>query len=110
MDHRGVIIEFGRGRSGHTNRDFDSTLLMLAGFMKKEKYHTFFITEEGDGHRTVYRESIEFKGYAKQVEERDARIKAKIDAMNIDYSKIKVRTLTPQGWVEGDGFGTGLQK
>jgi len=65
IDSRGVVIWFGRGQSTHTNRDFNATLLMLAKFMKKAKYHTFFITDEGDGHRRVYREDTEFNSSIK---------------------------------------------
>jgi hypothetical protein len=109
IDSRGAVVMFGRGRSTHTNRDFDAVILALSKFMRKEKYHNFYVTEEGDGFRRVYHEVVEFKGYAQQLEKRDARIKAKIDAMHIDYSKIKVRTLTPNGWVDGD-FATGLKR
>jgi len=65
IDSRGAVIWFGRGNSTHTNRDFDGTLMLLAKFMKKAKYHTFFITDEGDGHRRVYREDTEFNSSIK---------------------------------------------
>ena len=62
IDHRGVVIRFGAsGRSSHTNRDFSATVIMLSRFMKKDKYHTFFITDEGDGFRKVYREIVNFR-------------------------------------------------
>jgi len=88
VDQRGVVIRFGQGRSTHTNRDFDGTLLTLSKFMKKEKYHVFSVTDEGDGHRKVYTQTVKFKDFPKQLEEKEARIKAYVDSL--DFSKIKV--------------------
>lgn len=56
-----VTIRFGHGRSGHTNRDFKGTIKVLSGFMKKKKFHTFFITDEFDGHKQVFKWSLDFK-------------------------------------------------
>lgn len=58
---KGVMIEFGRGRSIHTNRDFKGLLWVLAPLMKKSKYHTFIITDEFDGHRQRFKVKVNFK-------------------------------------------------
>lgn len=98
IDDRGAVIYFGRGNSGHTNRDFDGLLEMLFRFTKRSKYHTFFITDEGDGHRKVYREQIEFhpttpRFNGKTRQEKDAAIKAHVDRMlkGVDFSKITIK-------------------
>lgn len=103
-DARGVIIHFGDGRSGHTWRDFEGLMAVLQPLLKKPKYHTFCVTDESDGGEQSSFMDVEFKRMTldgKTREERDARAKAYVDSLKIDYSKIKVRTLTPQGWVDG---------
>lgn len=106
IDHRGAVVYLGRGESSHTDRSFKATLLLLCKFMKKAKYHTFFITDEGDRHSKVYREVVEFNAVLKidgeTLAEKDARLKEWFDKKygKIDYSKIKVRTLTEKGWEE----------
>lgn len=66
VDDRGAVIRFGcSGRSSHTNRDFDATLILLGRFMKKPKYHTFYVRDEGDGFRRIFREDVEFNTVVK---------------------------------------------
>lgn len=111
-DARGVVIFFGEGRSTHTHRDFEGLMKVLQPFLKKPKYHTFCITDEFDGGQKMFFMDVEFKRMTldgKTQEEREARAKAYVDSLKIDYTKVKVRTLTPNGWVEGDEFSTGLK-
>lgn len=56
-----VEIRFGLGRSIHTNRDFKSTLKVLSTFMKKSVKHTFFITDEFDGHNEQFRIPVDLR-------------------------------------------------
>ena len=48
---RRLMIQFGRGRSGHTVRDFYQTLDVLAEYVLMHKKHRFYVTDEYDGHR-----------------------------------------------------------
>ncbi len=45
----GLVIHFGRGRSSHTWRDLQGTLMVLGQFMLKPKKHVFRIADELDG-------------------------------------------------------------
>lgn len=104
VDQRGVVINFSEGRSSHTWRDFEATLEVLKGFMKKPKHHHFVVSDEFDDFRSQSALDVEFSRVTiggKTREERDAAAKAYVDSLKIDYSKIKVRTLTKDGWVEG---------
>lgn len=56
-----VVINFGWGRSSHTTRSFRATLIHLSKLIKKKKFHTFYVTDEGDGHEQVYKWSVDFK-------------------------------------------------
>lgn len=55
-----ILIRFGQGRSGHTNRDFKNTLMFLKDFMFKNKVHTFHMTDEYDGFQKVFRWTVNF--------------------------------------------------
>ena len=61
IDGKGVMIEFGCGRSSHTWRDFRGLLSTLAPLMKKAKYHTFWASDEFDGFKDVFKIKLNFK-------------------------------------------------
>lgn len=107
VDHRGAVIRFGQGRSSHTWRDLRGTVDILKRFVKKTKYHRFVATDEADGHRKAFWLDIEFHrgavdGQTSQ-EYHDALDKRIAALPPIDLTKITVRTLTKDGWVETRG-------
>ena len=58
---KGIMIEFGCGRSIHTWRDFRGLLSTLAPLMRKAKYHTFIATDEFDGFKKRFKIKLNFK-------------------------------------------------
>lgn len=55
-----VLIHFGEGRSTHTFRDLQSTIIVLQKFMKSEKTHRFLASEEGDGFMSKFYIDVNF--------------------------------------------------
>lgn len=58
-----VIIRFGDGQSSHTWRDFAQTINFLKSFMKREKKHTFKISDENNFKEYFNKEIIFGKKY-----------------------------------------------
>lgn len=48
----GVVVEFGKGRSTHTWRDFYATCRAISKYMKRPKTHNFLVADEYDGFAT----------------------------------------------------------
>jgi hypothetical protein len=60
---RYLQIRFGRGRSGHTWRDFRQTIKLINLYMKKEKKHTFIVSDEMDDFEVPRSVIVTFKPY-----------------------------------------------
>ena len=55
-----LVVEFGRGRSSHTHRDFKQTLRFLSQFVTRPMSHRFLASDEYDGFNSVFPLIIEF--------------------------------------------------
>lgn len=55
-----VTIRFGKGRSGHTWRDFRALILTLSKYMKQEVKHAFLLADACDGFDTVENYTVIF--------------------------------------------------
>jgi hypothetical protein len=60
QDKRSVTIDFGKGRSSHTWRDFKATLHWLKPLMKVRKTHRFVMSDEYDGDATKFYGTVDF--------------------------------------------------
>ena len=58
----GVMVSFGEGHSTHTHRDFRYTVeYLLAPYMKRNKVHTFVLSDEYDGFKSKFRQMVVFR-------------------------------------------------
>lgn len=55
-----LMIQFGRGRSMHTIRDFRQTVRLIGNYMKRPKQHVFMASGESDGFKMIEPWHVEF--------------------------------------------------